>query len=144
MEAGFFRKAFKTAAVAAVSLGGIIAGPAVAAYGSVSSSGTGASGAVSVLNDVSCTAPGYCMAVGDYSPTSGGSTKTLPYAEIWNGGNWKLEPLALPTGFSFGYLDSVSCNSPWFCVAVGYMQTSKGVSKSLTATWTGASWTMSP
>lgn len=47
-------------------------------------------GAEAVLADVACPSPTRCMAVGDYDYTTG----DLPFADVWNGRQWQLLPMA--------------------------------------------------
>jgi hypothetical protein len=47
-------------------------------------------GAEAVLSDVACPSPTRCMAVGDYDYTTG----ELPFADVWNGRQWQLLPMA--------------------------------------------------
>jgi len=47
-------------------------------------------GAEAVLTDVACPSPTRCMAVGDYDYTTG----DLPFADVWNGRQWQLLPMA--------------------------------------------------
>jgi len=50
----------------------------------------GPAGAEAVLTDVACPSPTRCMAVGDYDYTTG----DLPFADVWNGRQWQLLPMA--------------------------------------------------
>lgn len=43
-------------------------------------------GAEAVLTDVACPSPEQCVAVGDYDYTTG----ELPFADVWNGRQWRL------------------------------------------------------
>jgi hypothetical protein len=43
-------------------------------------------GAEAVLTDVACPSPAQCVAVGDYDYTTG----ELPFADVWNGRQWRL------------------------------------------------------
>jgi hypothetical protein len=47
-------------------------------------------GAEAVLTDVACPSPTRCVAVGDYDYTTG----DLPFADVWNGRQWQLLPMA--------------------------------------------------
>jgi hypothetical protein len=81
----------------------------------------------SYLNAVSCATPDACAAVGYYFT----STRTVPFAETWNGTAWSAESTPVPQHGRTGYLDGVSCTSPGDCVAVGYFDAE---------TWNGTRW----
>jgi hypothetical protein len=49
-------------------------------------------GSEAMLTDVACPSPARCMAVGDYDFTTG----NLPFADVWNGRQWRL--LTMPDG----------------------------------------------
>jgi hypothetical protein len=67
------------------------------------------------LNSISCASPSMCLTVGVAARANG--TGTRPVALIWSGKAFHLAATGLPTkGF---WLDSVSCPSPAFCLAVG-------------------------
>jgi hypothetical protein len=75
---------------------------------------------VSILNDVSCTRPGNCMAVG-YFQESGPGTVYFTMAEKWNGSTWTIVPSPSPQHPGGGaLLTAVSCASSIRCMAVGY------------------------
>jgi hypothetical protein len=77
------------------------------------------------LSDVSCTSPGGCTAVGNYT-TAGPNQFAL--AEAWNGRRWRVETTP-PGGASS--LSGVSCTSQNACTAVG---------GSMAEAWNGTSW----
>jgi hypothetical protein len=49
-------------------------------------------GAEAVLTDVACPSPAQCVAGGDYDYSTG----ELPFADVWNGRQWRL--LKMPDG----------------------------------------------
>src|SRR5579864_4777134 len=80
-------------------------------------SGTAAAVINASLNDVSCTSPSSCVAVGwdQRSPTGGSVLFTL--AETWNGTAWRH--VSTPTPGNSGVLGGVSCTSATACIAGG-------------------------
>jgi hypothetical protein len=65
------------------------------------------------LSSVSCPAPGFCAAVGNYQGE--------PVAETWNGSKWHVGLLPLPSDDNHSAeLNGVSCVSKQACVAVGF------------------------
>src|SRR5215472_22971 len=93
-----------------------------------------------ILRDVSCFSPSFCTAVG-YSYGAHSEPKTL--IESWNGTAWSIVPSPSP-GPVLGqdYLDSVSCPSASFCIAVGWHNRSK--LKTLVESWNGTAWSVVP
>jgi hypothetical protein len=79
-------------------------------------------GTLNVLNAVSCTSSGNCMAVGRFLDprVRGGGPRTL--AEQWDGVNWSFEVTPDPGGTQPG-LNGVSCSSATTCTAVGVFRT---------------------
>jgi hypothetical protein len=88
------------------------------------------------LSGVSCTSSIECVAVGDFTSSSG---KPLTLADRWNGTTWSAQEPPLPTGAKEGYLASVSCTSSIECVAVGRFVNSSG-GMPLGEKWNGATW----
>jgi hypothetical protein len=95
------------------------------------------------LTSVSCIGPSSCTAVGFWQA----SPYPLTLVETWNGSNWAIVPS--PNGGEFepessvNELSGVSCSSPAFCAAVGFVEGSgsgTGTPYSLIETWNGASW----
>ena len=80
------------------------------------------------MNDVSCVAGGECIAVGD---TATGTLATR--AMRWNGTEWAFQTTAAEVT-SPSTLQSVSCTSASFCMAVGY------ASGPLAESWDGKAW----
>lgn len=91
------------------------------------------------LSAVSCTSPGFCVAVGyETSDESGFPDSGL--IEMWDGSSWTLESGSDPSG---AVLSGVTClgSSGSDCVAVGDTPTSSG-SDSLVLSWDGTSWSV--
>jgi hypothetical protein len=89
------------------------------------------------LLSLSCPSANRCQAVG-YFERSGGHARVL--AERWNGIRWSIEPVGHgpANGAPAGLLDSVSCPTPRYCMAIGEMGT-RGV-----ALWNGTRWSVQP
>lgn len=77
-------------------------------------------------NDVSCASPGWCMEVGTACIGDPGDCQPISVAALWNGTNW--QPIKLPPGTG---LNTVSCTSTSFCMAVG---------RDTAEIWNGTSW----
>jgi hypothetical protein len=92
------------------------------------------------LSGVSCASATFCAAVGERDET-GSPSNVLPLAEIWNGARWRRTAVSIPKGWSQGDLDSVSCTSPAYCVAVGTYG-GNGISYAMAQTWNGRAWTV--
>ncbi len=87
------------------------------------------------LHAVSCATTKFCMAVGDYSTSSG----QLALAELWSGKAWKDIPAPNPTGTDV-YLNGVSCTSETACTAVGQFDGTKS-RETWAARWSDKKWT---
>ncbi|HWF34390.1 MAG TPA: hypothetical protein VG295_03435, partial [Solirubrobacteraceae bacterium] len=111
----------------------------------------------SSLTAVSCVSSTSCMAVGTADGGPGNSLSSPPnigsFAESWNGSAWTLVPTASSAGPSAG-LNSVSCPSAVFCVAVGETHSTGriglgnlaayGAMRALVEMWDGVGWTVVP
>ena len=76
------------------------------------------SGAKVYLDGISCAGPDDCYAVGGASyPTSSGFSNML--VEHWDGRRWAGASVPTPTDNSGGGLNSISCPTSRFCMAVG-------------------------
>ncbi len=89
------------------------------------------------LLGVSCAAPGWCVAVGNYVDGSG-SFRAL--AEVLSGGSWSAQTLPQPSGTAAG-VTSVSCPTIGSCVAVGHYTDSTGSERLLADTLSSGRWT---
>jgi streptogramin lyase len=104
------------------------------------------------FTDVSCTSSSFCMALGEsYTERKEGEEGQAPFVERWNGSEWTLEPMPMPSdtyvyekGFRKVFLGTVSCTSSSFCIAAG-SYAAKGPSgestnKKLAESWNGTKW----
>ena len=91
----------------------------------------------SSLGGVSCSSDTRCTAVGSYRDI-GGVQRTL--AEGWDGVSWTIQSTPNPAGSQYSQLSAVSCSSENACRAVGYFETSGGVTTALAERWNGSSW----
>ena len=91
----------------------------------------------SALQQVSCTSPTSCTAVGEYL-TSSGAGFTL--AEHWNGSTWSIQDTPNPAGAAVSSLYDVSCASPTSCTAVGQYLDSSDAGFTLAEHWNGSKW----
>ena len=95
------------------------------------------------LNGVSCTSANFCMAVGEYFPSS--YYQTL--VEEWNGTSWSIVTSPNASTTEYNYLSSVSCTSTSFCMAAGgYCTSSCGtgspIYQTLVEEWNGTGWSI--
>jgi hypothetical protein len=88
------------------------------------------------LNDVSCTSPTVCTAVGGILLSNRGATLMI---ESWDGTTWSIQPSPNPGNGSV--LQGVSCTSSTACVAVGVADY---YHRTLVERWDGASWSIQP
>jgi hypothetical protein len=93
------------------------------------------------LGAVSCTTSTACIAVGQYS-TSSGVSVTL--AEGWNGTAWAIQPTPVPAGAASSSLTGVSCTSSTACTAVGRYDDSSDQEVTLAEQWDGTAWAIQP
>jgi hypothetical protein len=94
----------------------------------------------STLSDVSCVSLASCTAVGHYSTKNGGD---LSLIESWNGTHWSVVPSPDPSASS-NDLNSVSCISSAFCMAVGRYGASGSAAMTLAESWNGTQWSVVP
>jgi hypothetical protein len=92
------------------------------------------------LQEVSCVSNARCVAVGFNENVTTGFRQSV--AATLSGGTWRLSPVPA-RGTSTNNLWNVSCVSATRCVAVGfYANVATGFSKTLIATFDGATWTL--
>ncbi len=89
------------------------------------------------LDAASCTSSSACTAVGEYENSSG---KVLPFAERWNGTEWKVQSMPNPTGSKESYATGVSCTSTSACTMVGTYKNSSSVYVPYAEAWNGTEW----
>ena len=114
------------------------AGAAVDTVTAVPSPNNGV-GLLNQLNDTACTSPTNCVAVGLWD--TGVSNETL--IEVWNGSAWSIVPGPSVIGSQGNVLNSVSCVSSNFCVAVGDFSNGSSL-QTLAIQWNGTAWTVMP
>jgi hypothetical protein len=93
--------------------------------------------AENVLRSVSCTSPTNCVAVGFYSDQFNTGDQTL--VESWDGTAWSV--VSSPSPSITNDLNSVSCTSSTWCVAVGSYYTGSA-SFALVESWDGTTWSI--
>jgi hypothetical protein len=92
------------------------------------------------LNAVSCRSARQCLAVGNYTASTG---STGPLAEAWNGRAWSVQRTPAPAGAQYSYLDGAACPSVSVCLAVG--STVNGdTTRTLAEQWNGRTWSIKP
>jgi hypothetical protein len=90
------------------------------------------------LLSVSCVSETFCVAVG-----FGDSTRlNEPLVMMWDGMTWTIVSSTASSPSSFLALQSVSCFSPTFCLAVG--TSGQAPMQTLTMKWDGMTWTQVP
>jgi hypothetical protein len=94
------------------------------------------------FNDVSCTSPRACTAVGDYDINP---RQTNVLVERWNGSRWSIQSALDQAGVPVSVLSSVSCASARACTAVGeYGSPSNTPPFVLAERWNGSRWSIQP
>lgn len=89
------------------------------------------------LNDISCTSPRACSAVGSYLTPA---FNRFALAERLDGAHWTVQPVPHVARATNAALFAVSCPTTHTCTAVG----AGGKNKPLTARWNGAHWVIQP
>lgn len=104
------------------------------------------SGDFNELNDVYCTSPGSCRAVGSFGSRSTTTITTANQALRWNGKGWSLVGTPNPAGTSgddLNMLAAVRCNSASACLAVGdYGTAGLGNRRNEALRWNGKKWSL--
>ncbi len=101
-----------------------------------------ASSLAAQLTSVSCTTTTFCAAVGNYYNSSASAWES--FIEVFNGSTWSVVAAPSPPAPATNpNLESVSCKSTTFCVAVGYYSTSIGPAHTFAETFNGTAWTLS-
>jgi NHL repeat len=91
----------------------------------------------SSLDAVSCTSASACIAVGEYENSP---ALAVPFAESWNGTEWKVQAMPAPTGAKAAYATGVSCTSATTCTMVGTYESSASVYVPYAESWNGTEW----
>ena len=93
------------------------------------------------LNGITCTAPGWCVAVGTYRDRSG-KTQALVVTETSQ--RWrraaKIRPPSGSAANPFAALDSVACRSTGLCIAVGGYTSRTQAAPAMLVTEVGGRW----
>jgi hypothetical protein len=133
----------KLAVLLTVAVLGVSAGEASAATWKITSPGGGLAGA---LDGVSGVSSSWCMAVGseidnpDFGSIGQSGYTDAAFAILWNANSWTSEMIPVAVGDASAYLDSVSCASERFCVAVGSAYDAGELSP-FVQLWNGSTWT---
>jgi hypothetical protein len=96
----------------------------------------GPNGAGSYLIGVSCRSATSCVAVGSEQ----GARASVAYSDVLSGTTWVGRTVPIPKGTLLSQLESVSCPSATFCVAVGYAVSNAGAISVLMDRWNGNAW----
>lgn len=96
--------------------------------------------------DVTCTGPGFCVAVGSYLDPR--SDDYAPLAEEWQRSSWQETKASSAPGSIVDQFQNITCTGVDFCIAVGHYINGNGEGKALGATlaeaWNGSTWTIEP
>ena len=95
-------------------------------------------GADNILDGVSCTLAGSCIAVGYAADTELGVWHTL--IESWNGRAWEEVPSPNASATENNFLLAVSCPSASECTAAGYHY--RNLTLTLVESWNGHRWSI--
>ncbi len=97
---------------------------------------------VNWLRDVSCPSVQFCLAVGSTARVLGATSS--PFAIAYRDSVWSITSTASPglDPGSSATLQSVSCASEQFCVAVGSYRTGNSSSDPLAMLWNGKTWSL--
>ena len=98
-----------------------------------------------ILDSVTCTSPGDCVAVGGYNDSSndGQAMVAIEMSGVWG----QASELTLPSGANMAakgdqeaFLNSVTCTSPGECVTVGSYDDANGIRQAMVAAETSGVW----
>ena len=90
------------------------------------------------LESVSCVSASWCVSVGYFE--NGGFNQTL--IQMWDGNSWSIQASPNTSSAEDNVLESVSCVSESWCVAVGSYD--NGTAQTLILGWNGSSWSIQP
>src|SRR5262249_37886059 len=90
------------------------------------------------FDDVACGRPAHCIAVGEYTATSG---QKRPLAEEWDGSRWRVIAARFPPHAVSADLAGISCFRGT-CMAVGKYSPTSGpcICQTLSERWSGGQW----
>jgi hypothetical protein len=87
------------------------------------------------LASVSCPSTRFCMAIGT---STKGTQNEVPRAYAWDAKGWALQAVPTPTGSTTNYLNSVTCPTAKWCMAVGGYDNHKDLAE----VWNGTAWSI--
>jgi hypothetical protein len=90
---------------------------------------------------ISCSAPNACTAISLYIDSTGA---WVPVADRWDGTEWTLQSMPVPSGATLTYIYGVSCPAADACTAAGFYGDAAGIDLTLTERWDGTAWTIEP
>lgn len=91
------------------------------------------------LAELTCPLSTSCIAVGSYLDSA---EVRKPLAISWNGLEWTLLSVPVPSGAGLSDLEGISCTATNDCVAVGSFVNSSEVTKTLAVSWNGSAWSV--
>ena len=121
----------------AAARGHIVVGP----FGLVTTPGLG--NVTNTFSGTSCASASFCVVVG----TIGwyGDPSSVPIIEQWNGTVWTIATAPVPSSLSGASLESVSCPTTAFCMAVGNgFNGPSGDDTTFAEQWNGTFWSVVP
>lgn len=94
----------------------------------------------SEFESVGCRGSSFCMAVGQYTSSSG---ERRSLSAIWNGSTWALKTVPEPAGATESVLLDVTCTgSVVICTAGGGYYNSSFLQETLIVRWNGTAWSL--
>jgi hypothetical protein len=98
--------------------------------------------AISQVNDIHCSTPGNCVAIGDYDPPN--DTYSVPFMVSEANGIWGsvqgVSGITPDPAVGDSQLGSLTCGTPDFCIATGSVVGSDGVQRNFLLPETGGVW----
>jgi len=95
-----------------------------------------------VFSGASCASASFCVVVGSIG--WGGDPNSVPIIEQWNGTVWTIATAPVPSSLSGAELQSVSCSTTTFCMAVGNgFNGPSGADTTFIEQWNGTFWSVS-
>jgi Bacterial Ig-like domain (group 3) len=98
---------------------------------------------ISQVNDIHCSAPGNCVAIGDYMPPNA-TTYSVPFVVTETSGIWgsvqSVRGITPDPAVGDSLLGSLTCGTPDFCIATGSVVGSDGVQRNFLLPEAGGVW----
>jgi hypothetical protein len=95
-----------------------------------------------VLTVVSCATATFCVASGQYNPSSN-THDAVAFAEVWNGHSWRLSVPPQVGPYHYEGFFTVSCTGTTFCLLGGeYATSDRGYFTTLVERFDGAHWSI--